>query len=505
MKLNNTFKNVIVEATWLLYLLLFVYAAMNKGLDFEKFQVELGQSPLLSAFAEWISWTVLIIEFAIVLFLLFPKTRIKALYAGFCLMCMFTAYIFIMLNYSSFLPCSCGGILEKMTWQQHLVFNVFFVIIAGLSLWFHHANTQFQKKKSTWFSPLHLLFSLVASTAFVIVLFLCSEEIMHHQNPFIRRYPQHPIMLGKNVDLKFNSYYFAGSSTDRIYLGNYTDPLHVTVFDARLQNKQVFKISAIPQEIQFKRIKILVRGSYFYLMDGTVPCIFWGRTSDWKITNEIQGSHHFTSAEPVDTLSAILRSNNGRNAAHIFSSLKADRMPRILYNDTLLSQQIDGVFDTDGMLAYNEKMRSMIYLYYYRNEFIVADNNANLLSRGHTIDTISRARIKVAYLKDNTQRVMAAPPLTVNSMLAVNGNLLFINSKIPGKYEKEKLWKNAAIIDVYDLIKNTYLLSFAIYNFNEHELQSFIVTDNYLFTLMGNQLVVYNLTERLRKEIKVLK
>lgn len=100
-------------------------------------------------------------------------------------------------------------------------------------------------------------------------------------------------------------------------------------------------------------------------MDGTVPCIFWGKTTDWKITNEIKGIPYFTIAEPADPSTVLFRSNNGKNEAHILSIYKAELSPQIVYNDSLLQQQIDGVFDTDGMLAFNEKMQQMTYLYYY--------------------------------------------------------------------------------------------------------------------------------------------
>lgn len=51
MRLSATTKNIILETVCLLLVLLFVYAAISKLLDFENFRIQLGQSPLLSAFA----------------------------------------------------------------------------------------------------------------------------------------------------------------------------------------------------------------------------------------------------------------------------------------------------------------------------------------------------------------------------------------------------------------------------------------------------------------------
>jgi len=38
-------------------------------------------------------------------------------------MTAFTVYIFLILNYSPFVPCSCGGVLEDLGWWEHLWFN----------------------------------------------------------------------------------------------------------------------------------------------------------------------------------------------------------------------------------------------------------------------------------------------------------------------------------------------------------------------------------------------
>jgi uncharacterized membrane protein YphA (DoxX/SURF4 family) len=130
MKLRNNIKHVIIELICFLFVLLFVYAAISKLIDFENFQVQLGQSPLLSAFAGPTTWIVPIVEIVISGLLIFPKARLIGLFGAFSLMVMFTAYIIIILNFSSYIPCSCGGILEKMSWKMHMVFNIIFIMLA---------------------------------------------------------------------------------------------------------------------------------------------------------------------------------------------------------------------------------------------------------------------------------------------------------------------------------------------------------------------------------------
>ena len=134
MQSNQTFKKYFVDLASLLLIFLFVYAAASKLLDYQKFQVQLGQSPMLTHFAGLVAWIIPCIEIIIALSLAFGKYRIVGLYASFSLMVMFTAYIIAITRYSEYVPCSCGGILQHMTWNQHLVFNLLFVLLSLSSI-----------------------------------------------------------------------------------------------------------------------------------------------------------------------------------------------------------------------------------------------------------------------------------------------------------------------------------------------------------------------------------
>jgi hypothetical protein len=66
---------------------------------------------------------------------MYPKDRLIALYGSLYLMIGFSVYIYLILNYSDFIPCSCGGILEKLGWTEHLIFNISCVILLLISIY----------------------------------------------------------------------------------------------------------------------------------------------------------------------------------------------------------------------------------------------------------------------------------------------------------------------------------------------------------------------------------
>ncbi|MFH6999410.1 MauE/DoxX family redox-associated membrane protein [Flavobacterium sp. FlaQc-57] len=496
-------KNYVVEIICLLYVLLFVYAGVSKILDFENFQVQLGQSPLLSAFAFWVSWLVPLVELIITALLIIPKFRKIGLKASLGLMTMFTAYIFIILHYSSFVPCSCGGILEKMSWNVHLIFNIVFMILAMAAILFSCDSQDKYNNGSAVFKSLKwIAATIVISTSIVIFLFLSSENIMHHNNPFFRRYPTHSAEFSSEVDLKFNSYYFAGFSSGRVYLGNYTNPSHVVALNEDLKEQDTLKIAFDPKAIPFKIVTIAVRNSHFFLFDGSVPIFFRGDLKNWRVTKELKGMPYFTRAIPIDSTTIVFRSNNAVNSANVLGIYNSIDSLKVNYKRGLLQKQIDGIFDTDGTLVYSEELKKIIYVYYYRNEFIVADQNGFLDYRGNTIDTIKQVKIKVTSLKNGTERAMSSPSFVVNAHTAVYKNLLFVHSKVKGRAENDQLWERSFIIDIYDLNNKSYLLSFPIYHRTDEKLHSFIVTQTHLYALIGKRIAVYKFREIIKKEFK---
>lgn len=118
----------------MLFVVLFVYAAVSKLLDFEIFRTQLAQSPFLSPFTKLLSWVVVIAELLIACLLCIRKTRLLALYMSLFLMILFTIYIAIILNFAANVPCSCGGVLEALGWKEHLIFNGSFIGIALIGI-----------------------------------------------------------------------------------------------------------------------------------------------------------------------------------------------------------------------------------------------------------------------------------------------------------------------------------------------------------------------------------
>ena len=124
-------KNTIIEIISSLLIILFIYTALSKLSSYNTFIVQLSKSPFITSYAKSIAWCIPAVEILISLLLVFKRTKLIGLYASFFMMSLFTAYLIIMLNFSYHIPCSCGGVLQNLSWNDHIVFNSFFIVIAG--------------------------------------------------------------------------------------------------------------------------------------------------------------------------------------------------------------------------------------------------------------------------------------------------------------------------------------------------------------------------------------
>ena len=129
-------RKIIIEIISSLLILLFLYASVSKWLAFKTFIGEMNNQPFPNWMTPYLVWSIPILEVLIAIGLIFEKTRVPAFYASLVLMMAFTIYtVAILLHTFKYIPCSCGGVIRKLTWPQHLFFNLFFVGISLLGIW----------------------------------------------------------------------------------------------------------------------------------------------------------------------------------------------------------------------------------------------------------------------------------------------------------------------------------------------------------------------------------
>ena len=118
---------------------LFFYAAIVKLIDYDHAQASMRKQVFSNSIADILTWLVPAAELITVLFLLYRPTQTLGLWTSLVLLILFTAYIVLaMRGFLGERPCSCGGILQRLSYPWHILLNLLFLAISILGLIYHH-------------------------------------------------------------------------------------------------------------------------------------------------------------------------------------------------------------------------------------------------------------------------------------------------------------------------------------------------------------------------------
>nr|WP_068888692.1 MauE/DoxX family redox-associated membrane protein [Pedobacter panaciterrae] len=135
--LSDKAKSIIVDIIVYLILILFMYTAASKLFNIASFSSTLAKSPLIGQYSKLVAWAIPVTEVIIGILLIPAPFRKWGLYASFGLMVLFTLYLLYMVFSGNKLPCHCGGVISTMTWQQHIWFNMGFVLLSFIGIYIH--------------------------------------------------------------------------------------------------------------------------------------------------------------------------------------------------------------------------------------------------------------------------------------------------------------------------------------------------------------------------------
>jgi hypothetical protein len=110
----------------------YFYSGVDKLIHFDEFVVNFSKSPFApSEFINEVAFCVVGTELGICFLCFFNKFQKLACLLFMIISFIFSGYVFLMITYSPYLPCSCGGLINFLTWNEHLVLNILLTTISG--------------------------------------------------------------------------------------------------------------------------------------------------------------------------------------------------------------------------------------------------------------------------------------------------------------------------------------------------------------------------------------
>lgn len=287
------------------------------------------------------------------------------------------------------------------------------------------------------------------------------------------------------LSIDTDHYYVAGNTDSILYLGKESQPLHLVAIHFYTNHIQPFTITCHALTCSpspYGRVHILKE--HFYITDRSGTCVWKGLIQD------AQAYVHMMDTPPL--IESVVRGDTFN--VHLLigkegSDVEPENVLAVLTDSitslspSLLTKQGDGLYSSDGFLRYSKASNVLVYLYFYRNEYLVIDpRSLALLHTGHTIDTVQHAHISPVKMKEGTYS-MDSPPLIVNAQARIEGETLYVHSLIRGNGEDAKRFKRDALIDTYDLKNHGYKKSFYLPVSDRKQIENFTVIEKYVFAI----------------------
>lgn len=330
-------------------------------------------------------------------------------------------------------------------------------------------------------------------TAVVAGLYAMSERINSRKNAFIRQFPPHALSHRHLRDLHYNSYYIAGLTAGKIFLGNFIIHNYLITLDYALKDTQHINIGVLANDTPgVHPIKYYVDSPDVYITDESRSAIWHTRLDQPQSTEYLHSPLRFDQFTPLSATTFVIR--------HYDTTFQVNRIVRQNINTIIaplqsdfLTRQADGFFSTDGIIRYNNMLNRLIYVYYYRNQYINADSNLHIIFTGHTIDTVSTAKLKIALVASEHRYKIASPPFVVNKYAATSGKWLFVCSSLLADNEERNNFDNNSVIDMYSIPDRRYFYSFYLPNVTAKKITDLKVNGSHVIAINDHFLSSYQL------------
>src|SRR5258706_77852 len=269
---------------------------------------------------------------------------------------------------------------------------------------------------------------LVVSVILSSLYYFARIPLGNSSGGFKRVLLQNVILKSKSLQRKESDhYYLAGTTSHQLFLGTEKQPLQVVKISEDLGEPERIPIRV---DGSLKRAYIQVDSPFFYVADKNGSYVGRGQVSDWNAKQVYFDAPPFVQLVCIDSKNFVIHTTIGKevqSAENVLAKIRMDTL-HVQINRGLLQKQKEGIYSTDGLLRYNNCLKKIIYVYFYRNEYVVIDTHLKKITRANTIDTVHTAELNSVMLGANSFS-MTTPPVVVNQNARCYRQFLLVHSQ----------------------------------------------------------------------------
>jgi hypothetical protein len=339
-----------------------------------------------------------------------------------------------------------------------------------------------------------IIIVIVAGISLVSVLAFTALKDVVKEAPFARKFNASHLRI-KNAMSKNGEITGIAGATQNFIFFKTNDPSKVVKTSYELDGKMYINTGFIKNSRIASRFDIMIDSPVISLLAGNVPAIMTG-TLNGAVNTYRFPKAVFSRATQISPSSYVFRifDKSLGSTEQIFQ--RGNPRTGEQKNENNISERNnDAGISTDGLLHYDSLNNIVVYVFFYKNEFLCLDTNLNIINKEVTLNSIKTKSVKAEGLSLNHNKLITytntGPRKLINGSSYIVNGLLLINSMIKSKNQNEIEFTKSSTVDVYDLKTNNYLESFYIPPYQGEKTYQFKIFHNTLIANYKSYIVTY--------------
>lgn len=338
---------------------------------------------------------------------------------------------------------------------------------------------------------------LLTITGTAGVFFLPDSSGLGGAGGFYRHYPPNLLSESWYLNLTDPTQYIAGYSPSSVFLAGRQKADSITRIELRSAASAGYVIPVpTDRKLVWSAARIRIDSPYIYLTEHIsryYSARRWGAAMPIQSDQGgLQGIQQLLSLSPYRI---AVRTYDTTRLQNVLQVLNTDHRPVSPDGVYVPDKQRDGVFCTDGILKYDSESALVLYVYNYRNRFVLLDTTLKVRLTATTIDTTDQVNFTVGSFtdKNTVTSSFSSPPRMVNKNAFFNNSFIFIHSALMSDNEKPSDFRRTSVLDIYRVADGKYVYSVKVPDDKGEKVRDFIVSGDRLLLLYGSGMICYRI------------
>jgi hypothetical protein len=338
-------------------------------------------------------------------------------------------------------------------------------------------------------NALYICCCLISVFTILFLLFTFAYLPNRKKNGFNRHFLSTSLTKSHENSFLLETSRISGISKDRYYItGQNPGWMLILNKDLKVIDTLIFNVRQINK---FLAPNTIVDSPNIYMYAGNLSYLIKGKLDKKTVDLTALKTPVFVRTAQISPQLLVVRGFDSSNKKQVFKKINCND-GSVEKEAPLISDDKAFGMSTDGTLLYDNATNALVYVEFYKNDFICIDTNLNLIYKGKTIDTTNNFDLIIH--KESADSTLKVTPgknrEEVNITATIYNKQLYVISALKADNEDEKVFRTNWPVDIYSTENGKYIGSIYIPKATGKKIKSINISGNGITVLYDDLKII---------------